>query len=105
MHPHFHHQDWFPRMLGNTVARGLGNKGGQDRPWGRGGCTLLIPTHSVMGREKRNHRTQPGVRECFLQEMVLELVGKDVWELESRRGSRQRGQHGSKRKCATCPCR
>lgn len=38
-----------------------------------------------MGIEKRTTQPNLGVRECFLEKMVLELVSKDIWEFERRR--------------------
>lgn len=75
-------------MLGNTVgqslARGLGNQGRHDRLLG-GKYTLFIPTHDAMGREKRTTQPTLGVREGFLEEMVLKLVSKNIWQFERRK--------------------
>lgn len=41
-------------------------------------CTLFIPTHDAMGGEERTTQPNLGVWEDFLEEMVLELVSKDI---------------------------
>lgn len=38
-----------------------------------------------MGREKRTTQPTLGVREGFLEEMVLKLVSKTIWQFERRK--------------------
>lgn len=105
MHPNFHHQDWLPRIPGNTVARGLGNEGEQDR-LGRVKQeeTLPVPTHNVMGREKRITYPNLGVRDCSWRRWYLSQSGRTDRSLRVGKGPRPRDGTGA-RGCGICPCR
>ena len=45
----------------------------------------------MLGKEKKTSYPNRGVREGFLEEAVLELVGKSMWESERRRGFQAEG--------------
>lgn len=98
MHPNFHHQDWLPRIPGNTVARGLGNEGEQRQAWeGQAGGDLACSNTQCNGKREEDRLPQPGGQGLLLEEMVLEPVRKDGQEFESRKGPQAKGQHRSKR--------
>lgn len=55
---------------------------------------MLIPTQGAMRLEKTTTQSNLGVREGFLEEMVLELLGKTYGSLRGGKGFRQREQQG-----------
>ena len=56
-----------------------------------GKCIFLIPIHDVLGKEKKTSYPNLGVREGFLEETVLELVGKSMCKSKRRRGFQAEG--------------